>query len=365
MYQLNLFNRLYIEHAPISGVIEPRDINYIKKLYTFNKDSIEDYYQSRNFVVKNTNILSRILGNFPTYIGYDNYQYLEFANDKIKYLAKHFKFTSEIEKGIVHPGYFFGNGNEEIILAAYEDFDLRRCISNWKKEKCVYVLKHNRNDTKMLLPLGTEDGSRTGICSLMVNIPKLAIKYREFVKDQIVHSNTDGIVLNKNHFVIKYVLSTMVEDTLDHCMLNKIMDKFYGREEVTPKFKHRFKIFEPNVQLDRYIDNTLDIITTKKLDYVNLLNSIKLPFNDSALTLLSLPDLSMTRQIKWSLLCSRIDYMLFAYDVAPQSVSMNRHFINDWKRLALRFERDNNIEGYFSYQEETVFKEKLYKLKNL
>lgn len=362
---LDVFNKQYIDLCPITGVIEPRDINYIKKLYTFNKDSIEDYYQSRNFSVKNTNILSRILEHFPTYIGYDNYRYLEFANDKIKYLAKHFKFTSEIEKGIVHPGYFFGNGNEEIILAGYENFDLRRCVANWKKERCVYVLKHNRNDTKMLLPLGTEDGSRTGLCSIMVNIPKLAIKYREFVKEQVAHADSEGIVLNKNHFVIKYVLSTMVEDTVDHCMLNKIMDKFYGQEEVTPKFKHRFKIFEPNVQLDRYIDNTLDVITTKKLDYVNLLNSIKLPFSDSVLTLLSLPDLGMTRQIRWSLLISRIDFMLFLHDVSPNSNSMNRHFINDWKRIALRFERDNNIEGMYSFEEEVLLKEKLYKLKNL
>jgi len=365
MLYLDLFNRSYISKAPVVGVTEPRDINYIKKLYTFNKDSIEDYYQTRNFSVKNTNILSRILEHFPTYLGYDDYRYLEFANDKIKYLAKHFRFTSEIEKGIVHPGHFFGFGNEEIILAGYEHFNLRKCVSNWKKEKCVYVLKHNRNDTKMLLPLGTEDGSRTGTCSVVVNIPKLAIKYREFVKEQVVHSNSDGIVLNKNHFVIKYVLSTMIEDTVDHCILNKIMDKFYGREEVTPRFKHRFKIFEPNVQLERYIENTLDIITTKKLDYINLLNSIKLPFNDSALTLLSLPDLGMTRQVKWSLLVSRLDSLLFLYEVSPHSKNMNSHFINDWKRLALRFERDNNIEGLFSYEEEKNILEQLYKLKNL
>jgi len=362
---LDIFNRNYVYRTPVTGVVMPTDINYLRRLYIFNKDSIENYYQSRNFAVKNTHILSRILEHFPSYLNYDSYRYLDFSQDKTKYLAKHFKFTSDIEKGIVHPSYFFGNEGEEIIISNYENFNVQEVEQNWKKAKSISVLKHNRNDTKLLLPIGNNDGSRPGLDAVLINIPKLSIKFREFIKEQTVrYNNDDTIVLNKNHFVIKYVLSTMMEDVIDHMFLNKVMDSFYGREEVIPKFKHRFKIFEPIHQISRYVDQTLDVITNKRLDFMNILHNIQLIFKFDASELLALDDFGITRQMRWSIIASRIDYMLFLYDVAKNK-DINKHYLNDWKRLAIRTLQDNSLNGMFSYTTEKDLLEKLYKLKNL
>lgn len=363
MLYFDLFTKSYIDKTPISGLVMPSDINYLRRLYIFNKDNIQRYYQERNFAVKNTHILSRILEHFPTYINYDNFKYIDYSLDKLKYLAKHFKFTSDMEKGIVHPGYFFGNENEEIIISSYELFNVSNLINNWKNEKTVYILKHNRNDTKLLLPLGTDDNSKAGLCSLIINIPKLALQYREFNKQQSISSNNDGIVLNKNNFVIKYVISNMIDDLVDHMLLNKVIDKFYGIETVNPKFKHRFKIFEPNLQIDRYVDQTLDVITSKSLDFVNILHNIHLIFKIDASELLTLPDISATNQVKWALFVSRLDYIIFLYDIA-KSKSMNKHYINDFKRLAKRIQRDNILQDKFSYEQQKDIEEKLYKVIN-
>jgi len=364
MLYLDIFNREYINKAPVSGVISPSDINYLRRLYVFNKDSIENYYQDRNFAVKNTHILSRILEHFPTYLSYDSYRYLDFANDKTKYLAKHFKFTSDIEKGIVHPSHFFGNEGEEIIISSYENFNVQDVERDWKRARAINILKHNRNDTKLLVPIGNDDGSRSGLDVILINIPKLSIKYREFIKDQAIKPDEESIVLNKNHFVIKYVLSTMMEDEIDHVFLNKVMDRFYGQEEVTPKFKHRFKIFEPHTQINRYVDHTLDVITNKRLDFVNILHNIQLIFRIDASELLALDDLGVTRQVRWAVLASRLNYMLFLYDVAKNK-DLNRHYLNDWKRLATRALRDNVFADTFSYQTEKELTEKLYRIKNM
>lgn len=365
MLYLDLFTRSYIEKIPISGLVLPSDINYLRRLYIFNKDNISKYYQDRNFAVKNTHILSRILEHFPTYINYDNFRYLEYSLDKLKYLSKHFKFTSDIEKGIVHPGYFFGNSNEEIILSSYEFFNVQDLITNWKKSKSVYILKHNRNDTRLLLPLGTNDGTRSGLSTILINIPKLALQYREFNKQKLTSSDSDQLVLNKNHFVIKYVLSNTIDDIVDHMLLNKVMDKFYGIETVTPKYKHRFKIFEPITQLERYSDQVLDVITSKHLDFVNILHNIPLIFNIDASELLALPDISYTNQVKWSLFVSRIDYMLFLYRVSKdKSKGMNKHYLNDWSRLAKRILRDNVLKDMFSYETEKEILEKVYEISN-
>jgi hypothetical protein len=347
-------------------VITPNDVNYLRRLYTFNRDTIQDYYLSRNFAVKNTHILSRILVHFPSFLNYDTYRYLDFTNDRTKYLAKHFKFTSDIEKGLVHPSYFFGNSGEEIIVSSYQNFDVMDAERNWKTSKPITILTQPRNDLKLLMPLGTDDGSRSGLDVLMINIPMLAIKYREFVKEQSVRETTEeGMILSKNHFVIKYVLPTMMEDLIDHMFLNKMMDKFYGREEVTPKFKHRFKIFEPDLQVQRYVDNTLDVITSKNLDFVNMMRNIQLMFKKDASELLAMDELGATRQVKWSILVSRLDTMIFLYDAAKTKGGMNNHYLNDWKRLVKRMDRDTGMMDMFSYETSQVIKEKFYKISQM
>lgn len=367
MLYLDLFRSRYVESAPVTGLVIPTDINYLRRLYIFNKDQISKYYRERNFTVKNTHILSRILEHFPTYINYDDYKYVDYALEKVKYLAKHFKFTSEIEHGIVHPPYFFGNDGEEIILATYEDFNVTNTVTNWETTSAVRILKTDRDNSRLLLPLGTDDGNRRSLSTVMINIPKLALQYRQFVKKQFINMNNGGIVLNKNHFVIKYVLSNMMEDIIDFMLLNKVMNKFYGKEDVQVKFRHRFKIFEPTTQLNRYVDQTLDVITTKKIDFVNVLHNIQLVFKIDASELLLLPEVGYTNNVKWSLFISRLDHMLFLYDVSSKSggLNLNRHYINDWKRLATRLLRDNQIKDNFLYETEKDIMEKIYRLSNL
>lgn len=365
MQYLNVFSKSYLANTPETGVTTPSDLSYLRRLYQFNKDSIQTYYQERNFSVKNTHILSRLLEHFPIYPNYDSYRYLEFANNTVTYLAKHFKFTSDIEKGVVHPPYFFGNDGEEIIISSYEPFDVEYTTKHWKTVNVIKTLSHPRDDLKLLLPLGNDNGSRGGIAVLSVNIPQLAIKYREFIKEQVAKSYSEepAILLTKNHFVMKYVLGTAMPDIVDHIFLNKLMDKFYGREEVEPKFKHRFKLFEPDTQINRYIENTLDFVTNKKLDYINLLRHIQLMYSQDASELLSLEEFGMTRQVKWAVIVSRLDHMLFLFDVGKKDV--NRVHLNDWKRLIGRLLRDNSFEGMFSYNTEQVIKEKMYKLSQI
>lgn len=365
MLELDIFNKSYIDRTPISGVVVPSDLNYLRRLYVFNKDSIQNYYQERNFSVKNTHILSRLLEHFPSYLQYDSYRYLDYASDKTKYLAKHFKFTSDLEKGVVHPSYFFGNEGEEIIISTYDNFDVQKTEKQWKTANPISVLKHNRNDTKLLLPIGNDDGSPTGLDVIAINIPQLSLKYREFIKDQATKTNNEEVImLTKNNFVIKYVLSSMMEDVIDHVFLNKVIDRFYGREEVIPKYKHRFKIFEPTTQVNRYVDQTLEVITNKRTDYINLLHNIQLMFKLDSAELLGLDGTGSTRNTKWAIVASRIDYMLFLYDVSEKCRDMNRHYLNDWKRLALRMKRDNSLMDMFSYVTAKELEEKLYKVSN-
>lgn len=357
MLYLDIFKKEYIERTPTGSITTSRDIDYLKRLYVFNYDSILAYYQERNFSVKNTNLISRIVEHFPTYLSSDVYSYLELIENKLTYLGKHFQLTSDIEKGVLHPPYFFGNDGEEIIFAGYEPFDAIGVSNNWKSSQCVRILRHPRNDTRLLLPIGNDDASRSGLGSVFIDLAKLAVKYREFMRLNASKSDEE-IILNKNHFVIKYVLPTTMKDIIDHTLVNKVMDAFYKTSEVIPKRKHVFKLYEPSTQLERYTENTLDLISSKPMDFVNMLRHIKTVFESDASMLLTLPDFYGNRQVQAAVIGTRLDHMVFLLDVA-KSLDMNRHYISDWKRFAKRMLSDNSLGDFYTYELEKDIKSKL------
>lgn len=361
MLYLDIFEKDYVRKTPATGVIVSRDIDMIKRLYTFNKDSIESYYSSRNFSVKNTNILSRILEHFPVELNGSIYDYLGAVENRLTYLAKHFEFTSEVGPGVVHPPYFFGNQGEEIIFAGYERFDAIAFARNWKRESCFRTLTHPRDDSKFLLPLGRDDGNQGGFASVFIDMSKLAIKYREFIREQLAKPE-DAVHLSKNHFVIKYVLSTGMDSIIDHTLLNRLIDRYYGKSGQSPTKKHPFKLLEPETQVNRYLDDTLNVITSKPMDFVNVLRNIRLSFCQDASELLCLPDMYAGRHMQLPILASRLKYMVFLLDIAKDK-RMNNHYINDWKRLCDRTLRDVTSSGMFSYSVELDIKEKIERIK--
>jgi hypothetical protein len=280
---------------------------------------------------------------------YDDIRYIEYISKRLEYLAKHFKLTSEIEKGVVHRDYFFGNNGEEILISSHELFNVRDAAKNWKDLKSVRVITTDRNDTKLLLPLGKDDGCRAFLSTIFINLPMLAIQYREFIREQML--SEEDLRLTKNNFVMKYILPNMMSDVIDHMFLNSVIDRFYGLKKANPRYHHRFKIFEPYAQLEKYSKKTLSTISNKKIDFVNILHNIQLVFNIDSSSLLALPDIGYTRQVKWALYVSRLKYMVFMYDVA-KSKNMNKHYINDWKRLTKRMEREHVIDDMFSFEVE-------------
>lgn len=361
MLYLDIFSKDYVDRVPFTGITNNRDIDYIRRLYIFNRDAIAAYYQERNFSVKNTHLISRMIEHFPTYLNSDVYSYLESVEGSLLYLGKHFKLSSDIEKGVMHPPYFFGNEGDEIILAGFGRFDAIDLARNWKTASCLSILKHPRVDSKLLIPLGRDDGAKSGVSSIYIDIAKLAIKYREFMR-----ANADlgegGILLNKNNFVIKYVLPTCMSDVIDHTLYNKVVEGFYKTStEVVPTKKHPFKIFEPSLQLSRYVQNTLDIITSKPMDFVQMLRHIQLVFAQDASKLMYLPEFYGSRQLMPAIVASRLDTMVFLMD-ACKSKDMNRKYLTDWKLFATRLNSNSSLSDFYPYEVEKDIKEKLQRL---
>lgn len=336
----------------IKGVILPRDYPYLVRLYVNNRDLIKSYYMSRNYAVKNTHILSRLIEHIFPDLELDDITYSAKNIDKLIYLNKHFKFTSDIEFGSIHTGKITGNFNDEIIICGYDISNgFKNYMSNRINElKSIRFITLSRNDTKLTLPIPKQNNTRQGLNVIYIDFLALAMKYREFVKRNI----ESNYVLNKNVFVHKYILVDVLDDMIDHIFLNRIMDKYYNENIVEPNEKLPFKIFEPLNQLERYSDEILNYITDKNLTFLDILLSIPLIFSDTAYDLLTFDQyFRYTRQLRLAATISRLKHMVFLYDVAKKK-EMSRDTINDWKRLIRRIRND-----YSSfYYKDLSFKER-------
>lgn len=361
MRYLELFNLSYVQNSPIRGVIKPRDIDYIKNIYNHNLTKIIEYYHSRNFAIKNTFLLSRLLENISVNLSSPVDVYYNYLRNTVPYVAKHYKFTSEIERGVIHHNTFFGSDNSHILLYIDEYENPFKVSSEWEYYNPIRVYKHNVDDLNLLLPNGKNYEQKPGIASVGINLSLLVLKYREFIRQQVYNEASGLPVLTKNHFIYKYVLGPMMEDVIDHIFLNRIMNKFYGIENTIPKFKHVFPIFKPVHQIERYVDDTLNVITRKNFSFVDILANIQLPIKLNALELLLLPDVAPTSQVKWAMYVSRLDHMVFLLDVAKNK-DASRMYINHWKTITQRLLHEQKFFDLFSSEEEKAIKEKMQRI---
>ncbi len=363
MQYLELFNRTYVESAPIKGITYPRDTNYIKDIYSHNLNKIIEYYHDKNFAIKNTFILSRILENISINLSTPPDKYYDYLREYMPYLGRHYRFTSEIEKGIVHYNTFFASNTPTIIINLDDYHNPYKVISEWEYYNCIEMIKHPVNDINMLLPTGKNYGSRGGLAVVGVNLPVLAMKYREFLRKQLYNEASGQAVLNKNHFIYKYVLGPAMKSMIDHTFVNMLMDRFYHNEQIVPHFKHPFAIFKPMTQINRFLDDTLNIITNKNLNFIDILANIQVPVKLNALDLMVLPDVAPTSQIKWAMFLSRLDIMLFLIDVSKNKTASTT-FINHWKTLSKRVASSGHYLDLFDYNEANIILEKIKRLTN-
>jgi hypothetical protein len=290
-----------------------------------------------------------MLEHLSAYPERDVYSYLDVHEERLIYLAKHFLISSDRERGVLHPPFFFGNDGSESLIAGNESFDAIAFERQWKTRPCLFVLSHPRDDTKALLPLGNKNGSRAGHAAVYIDLGRLAVKWRQFHLEQRQRGE-ESAVLSKNHFVMKYVLPSMMDTVLDHTLLNQVMAHFYGQKRTEPRKRHPFKIYEPDDQLQQYLEHTVQTLRAKPMDFVQMLRNIPLVFHEDASQLLALPPLAGSRQVMPAVITSRIRYMTFLIDISAD-LQPNRHYLNDWKRLAQRLKADHTLESYLDYSE--------------
>lgn len=347
MLYLKIFDKSYVDKFPTTGVVLPKNLNFIRRVYHYNIDRLENYYQSKMFSVKK-HIITDMVGLFPILSEHDRmFTFLSLAEDKLEQISRTYKLVSVLDKGKVQKAHFYGNGGDEIIIDEFLNKDPIKIKDDWVMYPAVTVLAHPRDDLRLLPPIGLDDGSRSGLSVLSIDMTALAIKFREFAKYQSRREKEDKPIEPRSTFVTKYVLPGMFKSDLDHRLLNRIINRFYGIPETIPKKRLRFRLPELDNQVNRYADEVIENITNKELDFIAVLKNIPLVFTNDASELLSFNYIPSNRQTNWAYLASRLRVMCFLYDVAG-SHRRNQSYINDWKRLVKRLERDSALLGTFN-----------------
>lgn len=362
MLHFELFDRRHHNKSPKTGVSVPSNLNDLRKLYTNNVEKIKTYYESKKFSVQNRNIISQMLDHFDLMLDASLEDFVFVNSNDLGRYERTFNFTTIVNKGKIHPPYLYANGGSTILLSDYDNRGINLVSENWKTYPCIQVLLHSRNDMKMLLPNDIDDGSKGGICVVSINLIALMIKYREFVKEQMLSEEDVGTRLNKNVFVSRYVIPDIVESDLDHRVLNRLIDRFYGVREVTPRFKHPFIIHEPYYKLNKMLDDILITLSSKDMTFDSMLRNIPLFCSMDAGQLLTYDDVPDNRNCNWAYVVTRLRVMCFLYDIA-KSKTMNSTYIGSWKIMIERMQRDNSLVSGFPYFEKTEVLEYIEKIK--
>ncbi len=321
----------------------------IRRNFQKEISKIIDYYQTRVFAVQGNHLLVRLLMQAAVPANYTLDRFMSTVYARSPYIAKHFRFTSDIEYGIFHEGVFYGPGNKEIIFNNEEYFDPYEVSADWKNQRPIKVLDHQISDLSLLLPNGKVNSTGQGFCALSINLPMLLCMYRAFLLDQNSRRRSRegaSMLLGTTHFVHMYVLPTLLESHVDIALMNRMSNIFHGIEMSKPVRKYVFHVIDQSDKVDRVLQEVVKRLEGKRANYAAYLQNMPSVYHTSMLESLKMPDFSKTRQVRWALVVSRLAAMNFLLQLGGESgVASNGVFINELKKICNYLTRENMLEA--------------------
>lgn len=315
--------------------------NYAKAGLKRNLQTVIDYYQSRGFAVKGNHFLVKLINSIGVEHSLNIERYYDIVNAKTNKLGMHFKMTSSVYSGQLFDGVFYGPGTKEIIIADDEYISPYEIQSNWKNIQSVKVLDHPRSDLYLNLPNGKVSGTETGTATIVINIPALALQYRQFAIEQarrMQHGENPATVA---FFIYRYVLPNMLYTHLDVALFNRIVNWTIGKPMGESTVKHAFALLDYTNRVDDVYRDLVKEIENTEVDFWTILRSIPMCSVDNAKTLMLLPEMAPTRQLAWAEFLTRLKCVEFLVYCAPDhGKKMNQNELNYLLKKILMYSSD-------------------------
>ncbi len=317
---------------------------YLKELY-----QIQTYYHNRVYAVKSNHFLVYLLNALSVPMQYDDDRYVEVCRARMDSVSRTLQMTSPTHAGKMHNGVFYGPGSSEILYSVDEYFDPAEIAENWRDFISVRPLLHPRSDLALMLPNGKKSGSDSGLSTIAINIPALALQYKYFTMEQQIENSRVGSLLGDSHFIHMYILPNMMGPHLDIVIMNRLLNLYYGKPMGKGYLRHAFRISDYSGRIDAVLNNVIKRVENEVISFEGIINNVPSVFSPTMLDALQMPDMPPTRQIWWSLLLSRLDYMEFLIDIGSKRADLdNLSEINDLKIELKRLKRENILQTVLS-----------------
>lgn len=285
-----------------------------------NLGKVVQFYRNAPMAVRADHFIVRLLQSItvsklmPLERFYSNVDGLYSLN-----LGMALKMTSEISRGHVFDGDFYGPDSTEVLIAHTTEFDPFQADRYWQNLRPIRVLRHPRSDLGLNLPDGEKSGSEYGIAVLAINVPMLAVQWRAFwtreqFEAQLKGTSPRGVT----HFVHQYVLPNMLYSHLDYVLFNRIDNLLQGRPMGEATEKHSFALPHWERQLNAVQTTMLDQLARNTKDFTTTLYNIPALSQANLLEVMKVPRLVPTRQVEWALSLSRLPALDFLTEISVE-----------------------------------------------
>lgn len=314
---LNLFG---LPTSTTSGIASVPFWDYLKTGLQQNLQLTTTYYRrfpvridSSHLLVKLLNAVG-VLKNQPVDLFYN---YLSSRGLKA---AMACRMTSSISKGELFQGVFYGPDCHEIIIAHDDDFDPVWVSENWTTLRPIQVLHHPYSDLGLYVPNGQVSSLEEGLAVIAINVPMLAIQYREFYNRETEIAETSGENPRSiMHFLGAYPINHMLYSQLDVTLVNRLYNLSFGIPLSESVKKHPFYLTNYEDKLNQVQEQYLEILSRKNQNFNGVLSSIPMVTASNLLEFSKVPDMAPTRQVIWGLILSRLKLLALVSKLSQKS----------------------------------------------
>lgn len=338
---------LNIQREISQGIASFPAWEWLRRGLNSNLHSVVNYYHRFPGRIDGSHFLIKLISgmNISKTLSID--RLYDSVSSKAMSVSQALKMTSPINRGQRFNGVFYGEGTTEILIAHDEGFDFFDAEKNWRDLCPIKVLCHPKSDLGLNIPDGEQYSIEEGIAVIAINIPMLAIQYREYQRfeDYIAETNGDS-PRGLTHYIYSYALTNMLYSHLDVTIFNRLHNLLLGIPLGTSKTKHSFHVQDYSDKLTELQLLQLRTFDRNPRKFDAMMKMVPLITSRNISDMADLPDVVPTMQVVWALMLSRLPLLTFLFNASNGEARVrNGSEVNRINRLFELFGLEYNLQS--------------------
>jgi hypothetical protein len=324
-----------------------------------NLEQVITHYRRFPNAVNSSHFLIKLITNIGIYRNASFEQFCETVFSKAMGSSMSLGVTSSLNRGVLFDGVFYGKGVKEIIVGTNETFNIYDAQLNWHDLEPIRVLSHPKSDLELMVPDGTSYSVEEGVAVISINLPMLALQYREFrlLEDKIAeeHGESPRSIMQ---FLYAYPLNNMLRSHLDCALFNRLYNTLLDVPFGYSNRKHPFQLVDYTDKINEINAQQIQTLGNNNRKFDAVMKSIPLVSADNLQQFSTLPSTAPTRQVIWALALSRLQLLSFLFRVSNGSPrKLNGMDVNQIVRAFELWHTDKALKAslplnlYFDYRE--------------